>query len=239
MAIAVDPPNQEFALCDWVRCEGYLGTKTLTDSECRNQPDLARLSGDLYRQHLLRGTRSKQQEVLVRIATEDITLRVSDLSSDDSRQVVLDRQFAVCNIARCSSGHDPFPQVLVIVDCIGVRPSAEGGGNDARVSLDAWTLEMCCHGIACRDGAEAGRLAKLVNRAFQESLRLRTLPRPFSIPQAADQRVGRNTISTIATPVGYTMIDPPAYMATGHAAVSSLRNVEKKSAKGLPEVGSW
>lgn len=243
------PPSHEHAYCEWVSCEAYLGTKNLTDSDCRSLTDFARLSADLYRQHLLRGKRSGQ-EVYLRVTPQTIRVRVTGQTEAGGQQPDLDEELDIRNIARCSTGHDPFPQVVVLVTGIGLRgPGGDdclvGSGNPSR---DSWSMDMCCYGIACANACNASRLAKTMSRAFEDSHRPHAQPQPFYFPQTRhrDQRLSRNTVQTMATPVGYTNAVLPTYGAhamplTGaHGrgnAQDSSRIMDSK--KGLPEVGSW
>lgn len=242
---------EKYAYCEWVSCEAYLGHQTIKDTECQSPKDLARLSTDLYRQHLLRGRRSGQ-EVYTRVIPQNIRLRVTtqNQADDGTREDILDQEFDMLNIARCSTGHDPFPQVVVIVHCVGVIASqADGTGSrrDGPAGSEPH-LEMRCHGIACANPWIASRLAKTISLAFADSrmLPMQTQP-PVFLPQGMPQsrKISRNTVSTIATA-------PPAYQATARTYDPSRGNSprdplgavghqtpRKEEKKGLPDVGAW
>ena len=241
-------PGHPYA--EWISCEAYLGTTEVTDSECRAQDDLARLATDLYRQHLLRGKQSARREVYVRVTPQSIRLRVMR-QGETGNVDELDIELESHKIARCSMGHNPFPQVVVIVYCAGLRSSLDNHVNqNIGSSSDGLIPDMRCHGIACADARSASMLAMTMSRAFTDSQRVQD-QRCFIMPQPMqrDQRVSRNSVTSSLVPsVRFASAEPPSYAAHDFPPVGSRdcassgfsgRSSGKSEKGGLPEVGAW
>nr|XP_054771324.1 uncharacterized protein LOC129279252 [Lytechinus pictus] len=248
-ALAPSHAPDKYAYCEWVSCEAYLGHQTLKDTDCRSPGDLARLAAELYRQHLLRGRRSGR-EVYTRVIPQNIRLRVTTQIDDGSREDILDQEFDTVNIARCSTGHDPFPHVVVFVHCIGVIASQRDDverRRDGGTSTSEPHLEMRCHGIACANPWIASRLARTISSAFEDSRTLPMQPQAVFLPQGMQhsRKISRNTVSTIAAPPAYQStaqtFDPSRGSSPrdplGAAGHHQTRRKDEK--KGLPEVGAW